>query len=370
MATLMPCTEAERWNELILALPDPHLLQSWEWGAVKSKYGWRASHLIWRNDPGQVVAAAQVLERRLRFPLLSSLPVIYVPKGPLLDWSKTQLRAEVLLGLGDYAADRGAIFIKIDPNVPLGVGFTGEEGSRSNPLGEQVRRTLREGGWRFSREQIQFRNTMTIDLKAPEDELLAEMKQKTRYNVRLAGRRGVIVRPGGVDDLDLLYRIYSETAVRDGFAIRNREYYQTVWGDFINQELAQPFIAEVEDQPVAGLIAYRFGATAWYLYGMSRDLHRDKMPNYLLQWEAMRWAKTQGCSTYDLWGAPTEASEDDPLWGVYRFKAGFGAQVLRTIGAWDLPKRPALYAAYSTVLPPIMTALRAFGRLQTQRDLD
>jgi lipid II:glycine glycyltransferase (peptidoglycan interpeptide bridge formation enzyme) len=103
---------------------------------------------------------------------------------------------------------------------------------------------------------------------------------------------------------------------------------------------------------------------------MSRDLHRDKMPNYLLQWEAMRWARAQGCTTYDLWGAPDEASEDDPLWGVYRFKSGFGAQVLRTIGAWDLPKRPLLYGAYSTALPPLMTVLRALGRLQTQRDLD
>lgn len=370
MATMASWTKGGNWNEHVLGLPDPHLLQSLEWGKVKAEYGWRASRLLWRNDRGEVTAAAQVLERRMGFPLLSKMRVMYVPKGPLLDWSERDLRAQVLHDLGEHAADQGAVFIKVDPNVPLGVGFPGEEGYQSNPLGDQVRSTLREAGWRFSQEQIQFRNTMTIDLEKPEDELLAEMKQKTRYNVRLAGRRGVIVRPGSLDDLDLLYRIYSETALRDGFAIRNREYYQTVWGGFIRQDLAQPFIAEVEGKAVAGLIAYRFGATAWYLYGMSRDLHRDRMPNYLLQWEAMRWAKAQGCITYDLWGAPDERSEDDPLWGVYRFKSGFGAQVLPTIGAWDLPGRPVLYRAYSSALPPMMTALRAIGWLQRWRDLD
>src|SRR5574342_54174 len=129
-----------------------------------------------------------------------------------------------------------------------------------------------------------FRNTVTLDLRLSEADLLARMKQKTRYNVRLAEKKGVHVRPGSPADLDLLYRLYAETSVRDGFVIRSADYYREAWGSFIEAGLARPFIAEVEGEPVSALILFRFARTAWYMYGMSREAHREKMPNHLLQW--------------------------------------------------------------------------------------
>jgi lipid II:glycine glycyltransferase (peptidoglycan interpeptide bridge formation enzyme) len=188
--------------------------------------------------------------------------------------------------------------------------------------------------------------------------------------MRLAGRRGVEVRRGSIEDLDLLYRMYAETSVRDGFVIRHEEYYADAWGSFIEAGMAQPFIAEVEGQPVAGLIAYRFSETAYYLYGMSIDKHREKMPNYLLQWEAMRWAKEQGCTRYDLWGAPDEIDKNDPMYGVYRFKDGFGAKFVRTTGAWDLPLRPLLYALYTRAMPIALSLMRRLGRSRTKQAID
>jgi peptidoglycan pentaglycine glycine transferase (the first glycine) len=369
MFQIKPATRSSQWNRHLRSLPQPHLLQSWEWGAVKGNYGWSARRLTWVDEVGKPAAAAQVLERDVSLPLTPRLRVLYVPKGPALEWSEASLRQQVLQDLRSMALERDAIFIKIDPNVPLGTGFPGQPESATDPLGDSVQNTLRQLGWRYSPEQIQFQNTMTIDLRPSEQELLARMKQKTRYNVRLAVRSGVQVTPASEQDLELLYRMYAETAIRDDFAIRQRDYYLTVWGTFMECGLAQPLMARVDGQVVAGLIAYRFGDTAWYLYGMSRDLHRDKMANYLLQWEAMRWAKSQGCTTYDLWGAPDRASEDDPMWGVYRFKAGLGGQVLRTMGAWDYPARPLWYCAYSAALPRLMALLRTRGRAHTRRDL-
>jgi lipid II:glycine glycyltransferase (peptidoglycan interpeptide bridge formation enzyme) len=164
--------------------------------------------------------------------------------------------------------------------------------------------------------------------------------------------------------------MYAETSLRDGFAIRNPEYYEHAWGDFLRSELAQPFIAFVEEQPIAALIVYRFGETVTFMYGMSREVHREKMPNYLLQWEAIRWAKKMGCRFYDFWGAPDWLDPQDPMWGVYRFKHGFGAKLVRTIGAWDYPARTGLYGLYSVVKPRLMGMLRFRGRLQTQQQID
>lgn len=363
--------DALSWNVLIAELPAPHLLQTYQWGQVKSQFGWQPSYKVWREGE-QVVAAALTLQRSLRLsPVGPKLNMFYVPKGPLLaDWSDADLRGRVLDDLSDLARQQGAFFLKIDPDVPQGRGVSGEEGAEEYPVGEAVLADLRARGWRFSHEQVQFRNTVLIDLTPSEDELLAAMKQKTRYNVRLAGRKGVTVRIGGPDDFDLLYQMYAETAIRDGFAIRAEEYYRTVWQVFHQGGMLKPLIAEVQGQAVAALMLFLFGERAWYIYGMSSDLHREKMPNYLLQWEAMRTAKAAGCRVYDLWGAPDEFDESDPLWGVYRFKNGLGGEVWRHLGAWDLPLRPWVYRFYTQAWPALMGALRWVGRARTRQSLE
>jgi lipid II:glycine glycyltransferase (peptidoglycan interpeptide bridge formation enzyme) len=237
-----------------------------------------------------------------------------------------------------------------------------------------VRRELGLRRWVFSREQIQFRNTVVIDLSPSEDRLLARMKQKTRYNIRLAAKSGVSVRPGTVDELPLLYRLYAETSARDGFVIRNQSYYEQVWTTFMRPLSgrdvpgADCLIAEIEGEVSAAVFVFYFAERAYYLYGMSRATHRDKMPNHLLQWEAMRLAKVRGCRSYDLWGAPDDFNEKDPLWGVYRFKEGFGGEVVRTLGAWDFAARRFWYPAYTQVVPRVLDIMRWRGRGQTRLD--
>jgi peptidoglycan pentaglycine glycine transferase (the first glycine) len=368
----------QSWNELIASLPLAHLLQTWEWSQVKVKYGWQAMPFIWQEAQGKPVAAAMLLKRSIPVSgFAKKMCVLYVPKGPLMNWDNAALRIRVLSDLQAFAKRQGAIFVKVDPDVSLGTGVPRTEEAVEFNSGQVTGSELTRQGWKFSQDQIQFRNTVLIDLAPSEDEMLARMKQKTRYNVRLAQKKGVTVRVGTVDDLPLLYRMYAETSVRDGFLIREEGYYQTVWRNFMSiplstfglQPFSEPLIAEVDGEAVGAVSMFYFAGQAIYLFGMSRDEHREKMPNYLLQWEAMRRAKMLGCRVYNLWGAPNEFDEHDELWGVFRFKEGLGGYVLRTIGAWDFTPNPMLYKMYTEVLPRLMDIMRARGKSKTRQGL-
>ncbi len=341
MYQIVECRDLALWDAAILKLPQPHILQSLVWGETKLQTGWRARRLLWQGTspvpqsasadlPDQPanscadLAAASILIRRLygRLPVA----VAYAPKGPLLDWSNLPLVDAVLAGLEAEARRAGALFVKIDPDV-----------CSDTPIGQQIMARLTQRGWHPSAEQIQYRNTMISDLTPDEDALLAVMKPKWRYNIRLAERKGVIVRAGDATDLPAFYRMYVETGTRDGFLVRPFAYYRAVWERFLADGLAYVLLAEVAGAPVAGLILFRYGQTAWYFYGASTAQGRELMPNHALQWAAMRWAKAAGCTRYDWWGAPDTLAESDPMWGVYRFKQGFGGEFVPHIGAWDQP---------------------------------
>ena len=330
--------DRDTWNSTLALLPGAHVLQTWEWGDFKAKTtGWSPQRIAYMHK-NEAVAMAQILTRQE-----GPFKIMYVPKGPALDWSNQPLRQAVISTLKRYAHDRGAIFIKIDPDIVTEVGEPGAEDEQINPLGHAIREEWQAEGLRFSDEQIQFRNSVIIDLRHDEDDLLMNMKSKTRYNVRLSGRRDVEVRMGGPEDMDL--------------------------EDFMRAGLAQPFIAEWKGMPLAHVIIFGFGKRAWYFYGASSSEERNRMPTYALQWEAVRWAKRQGMQVYDMWGAPDDfTDEDDPLAGVYRFKSGFGGKAVRRIGAWDYPARERLYHLYRRAMPAVLSVMRKIGemRLRTQ----
>jgi peptidoglycan pentaglycine glycine transferase (the first glycine) len=366
------------WNTLIASLPLTHLLQTWEWSQVKVRFGWQALPFTWQDGTGNSCAAAMILRRGIPVRgLAKKMCVLYIPKGPLMDWGETTIREQVLEDLCAFAKRQGAILIKVDADVPMGTGVPGTAGATECGTGQEVTDRLQQQGWRFSADQIQFRNTVLVDLSPAEDELLGRMKQKTRYNIHLAQKKGVTVRIGLQDDLPLLYRMYAETSVRDGFLIRDETYYQAVWQTFMGggtppsemQPFSEPLIAEVEGEPVGAVSMFYFAGQAVYLFGMSREVHREKMPNHLLQWQAMRRAKALGCHSYNLWGAPDEFNESDGLWNVFRFKEGLGGEVLRTMGAWDFTPNPLLYKMYTEILPRVMDIMRARGKARTRQGI-
>lgn len=357
--TVYSSEDIQSWNEIIRSFPESHFMQTREWGQVKMQYGWQPIFKTWREGE-KIFAAAMILMRTVRFSFLPfKWRILYIPKGPLLgDWTNHDHRKTVLQDLQHIAVENQAIFIKIDPDITMGYGFPAEEGYTETELGKNVMDQLSNNGWVFSKEQIQFRNTVIIDITQDEAKLLENMKQKTRYNLRLAGKKGVTTRLGREQDFDILYQMYAETAVRDKFIIREKGYYHTLWTTFYRANMARPIIASIDELDIAGLIIFHFSNKSWFLYGMSRSLHRDKMPNYLIQWEAIRYAKSQGCTEYDLWGAPDQLSPSDPLFNVYKFKQGLGGQVVRHLGAWDLPIKPIQYRLYSQILPKILAIWR------------
>ncbi len=361
--------DAFAWNNKLLQHEGAHILQSWQWGQVKEKFGWQPSRQIWTFEGG-ANALGSILKREQRFTGFGpQFSIYYVPRGPVSDWSNLRTTTTILDNLEELAAQKGTIFIKIDPEVITGRGVPNSDEDKPDPNGQKIIRTLKERKWSFSGSQIQFRNTALLDLRGTENDWLSRMKQKTRYNLRLAQKKDVHIRLATHEDLPKLYRLYAETSLRDGFIIRFEEYYQTIWRTFIEANMAKGLLAEVEGHPVAGLFLFMMGKKAWYLYGMSTNAHREKMPNYLLQWEAMKCARDAGCETYDLWGAPDQFNESDSMWGVYRFKEGLGANVIRTIGAWDFTMRPNTYRLYTRILPKILNFMRRSGKKQTEQSL-
>jgi lipid II:glycine glycyltransferase (peptidoglycan interpeptide bridge formation enzyme) len=343
---LQPATFPTQWDNL-LAAHHGHLLQSWAWGELKSRFGWTALRL----QVGE--AAAQILFRRL--PL--GLTLAYVPKGPLVNWDDSEQVHALFAAIHAEAKKRQAIFLKVEPNVASGVVATrpnhGQRMESAWPLPSEAIKFLTQAGFHPA-DTIQPRTSLVIDLNGDEAALLAAMKQKTRYNIRLAEKKGVTVRQGSAAQVAIFHQLALITATRDSFGVHSLDYYQAAYTLFAPDRCAL-LMAEFEGQPLAALMVFRQAQKAYYFYGASSNEYRNLMAPYLLQWAAIRWAKNQGCTHYDLWGIPDadpaslEAEferRNDGLWGVYRFKRGFGGQWLQSVGAYDYVYNPLLYQIY------------------------
>lgn len=312
-----------------------HLLQTSRWGALKRAFGWRDQIVAMGRD-GEIAAGALVLFRRLP---LGAGTIAYVPRGPVVDWGDEQA-VRALLGTLDAAARaQRAVLLKVEPD------------ERDTP---PMRAQLAALGFRESGHTVQPPRTIVIDITGDEEAILARMNQGTRRKIRTAQKRGIRVREGDAAALDSFNRMMAVTGARNRFGVHSAEYFRRVY-ELFAPEHAALLMASYEGQDVAGLFAFALGSRAWYLYGASADAAREHMPTYALQWEAMRWARSRGCTEYDLWGIP-DADEaaleaqfqarEDGLWGVYGFKRGFGGEVARAVGAWDRVYRPLLYGAY------------------------
>jgi peptidoglycan pentaglycine glycine transferase (the first glycine) len=359
----------EGWNAIIKKLPDPHLLQTREWALIKTPNGWTPSAYTWQDDSGNYKAACLILKRQVRiFPGLVSFSILYAPKGPILDWHDQSLVDRVLSDLKQIARIERSIFIKIDPDIICARGMPDAEDEKFDPEGGRLHQVFMAAGWIESSDQIQFRNTIIIDPTKTDDDLLGLMKQKTRYNIRLAEKKGVVIRKGNLKDASMLSKMYAETALRNGFTIRERAYYERIWKILFDAGMLSFLIAEVAGVPIAGLVLFHFSGRSYYFYGMSTELHRECMPTYLLQWKAIQTSRELGCTIYDLWGAPENFNDSDAMWGVFRFKEGLGGRVIRTIGAMDYPFNKILYTLYTKIMPGILSLMRSRGRRRTLQE--
>jgi len=323
----MPEVPLTAWNSFLKNCPDAHILQTGEWGELKSAFGWDPVRLILDDRLG-----AQILFRRL--PL--GLTLAYLPKPTFSD-QQVAVSDQFCVEVDAVCKKHRAVFLKIELDA---------WGDSPLPTGEGA-------GVRESPHNIQPPRTIVVDLRETENEILARMKQKTRYNIRLAEKKGVTVRPW--DDLPAFHQMMLVTGGRDGFGVHSLEYYQRAYELFHPTRMAELLVAEYEGRPLAALMVFVRGRRAWYIYGASNDEERNRMPTYLLQWEAMRWARSKGAEEYDLWGVPDEDEQtleahfterSDGLFGVYRFKRGFGGDLRRAAQALDRVYNPLLYRLY------------------------
>jgi peptidoglycan pentaglycine glycine transferase (the first glycine) len=313
------------WNVFLARHPMAHLLQSGQWGELKSAFGWEAVHVV-VGETG-----AQILFRRL--PL--GYTFAYLPKGPV---AGSKLDPGFWSAVDQASRKRRAIFLKTEPN-----GWEASPSSEIDIAPPFVR----------SPQRIQPHSTLVIDLQKSEDELFNDMKPKTRYNIRLAGRKEVVVRKS--DDIENFYRMMSVTSERQQFHVHSLKYYQRAYDLFHPAGLCELFVADFHGRTLAAVMIFSFGKQAYYFYGASVDEERNRKPTYPLQWEAIRWAHEKGCNEYDMWGIPDdvtasiedeESEREDGLWGVYRFKRGFGGSIQHAPPPLDRVYIPLLYKLY------------------------
>jgi lipid II:glycine glycyltransferase (peptidoglycan interpeptide bridge formation enzyme) len=316
------------WDEFVGSDPRGHLLQSWAWGDLKARFGWRPLRLM-IVDRDQPVAAAQLLIRPLPYGSLA-----YVPRGPAFDETDVQVSQALLDALHTAARRERAVVLKVEPNWLDSAEAT---------------RWWTDRGFAETPQTVQPRSTIILDLQPDEDAILAQMTSKCRYCIRLAARREVTVRQASGDDLLTFYDLMRETGERNGFPIHSQAYYEAAFLLFQAANRAAFFLAEYQGEPLAAVMAFAFGQQATYMYGASSNRERARSPNHLLQWEVIRWARAWGCTRYDLYGVPDvdPASPIADLSGVEHFKASFGGRQTRHAGAFDYVYSPALFRAFN-----------------------
>ncbi len=331
------------------------LLQTAYWARFKERFGWKARAFYCLSNLEEFYLL--VLSRNLG----PGFGLAYVPHGPLLS-RPVREKPEFLAALGEA----------LKPFLPAKTTFIRFDLPWEQPAAsgrpEAWRPTCRCGhggpsrrpaplsctsGLRKAPVDIQPPSTVLIDLKQDEDTILAGMKSKTRYNIRLSFKKGVEVVEGGIEELKYWYGLYRETARRDRIVLHSYAYYKALFepaaagsGRSGPVPEIKLLLARAEGDLIAGIIVAFLGRRAWYLYGASSGRKRNLMPNHALQWRAIQWAEAHGCETYDLFGIPPADDPGHPMHGLYRFKTGFGGKILHYYGCYDLPLRPFRYRIY------------------------
>jgi lipid II:glycine glycyltransferase (peptidoglycan interpeptide bridge formation enzyme) len=328
-------TNRQQWNDFVASSECCNITQSYEWGELSSHLGASDVLRVGVVDSTGCLLAAMLL-------LVSTLPVLkctyfYAPRGPIVADPDSPALTVLLNFVKAEAYRYRAVMLKVEPSV------ADENRHWSH--------TLKMRGFRPNPYATHIRHEWVLDIRPDEQTLLAAMKEKWRYNIRLATRKGVTVRQGeGAADLETFYRLYQTTSKRDLFVIHEKSLYTDIMNHFGTDGRAALFLAEYAGQAIASTIVLTLGHWSWYMYGASSNEERERMPNHLLQWTSIQWAKAHGCWYYNFRGIPDILEEGQELWGIYLFKRGFGGYPIRFMQTHDLVYQPLLYETYRRML--------------------
>jgi lipid II:glycine glycyltransferase (peptidoglycan interpeptide bridge formation enzyme) len=336
------------------------LMQSWEWGIIKSSGGdWRPLRLGAFDNAGELVGSICILVRKL--PVVGNF--YYAPRGPILaDWSNSVVLVLLLAAVRKKADADGAAFLKIDPALPIEIS---SGTAIVKDAGFHPPTDFDDQGFGGTQPQT----VMVLDIgDSTMDELLMACKPQCRRNVRISQKKGVeIISETKREDLPAFYDLLKITALRDGFRVRPLSYYETLWDELVPKGMGKVFLTKYEEQYLSGAFCFILGDKCVYVYGASSNENRNVMPNYGMQWAMIGWAKEQSCRLYDFRGvspkkkgdaAAEEEGKDDHLSGLNRFKEGFGARYVEYIGEFDFVYNKTAYWLWTKGKPAAKSLLK------------
>lgn len=330
MIERVSASNLSEFENFVTANPKGHFMQSSLWAKVKPNWKWEA--LLCRGNDGSVKGAVAVLIRKL-----PGLPysLMYGGRAPVCDPHDKETLAELFDGLKKIAKEYKCYVIKLDPDI---VSSDTEFSNIMKSLGFKNK----SAGKNFEGIQPRYVFRLNVENKT-EEELMQAFHPKTRYNIRVAIKKGVEVKIVGKEELPKFAEIMRTTGLRDGFVTRPLEYFQNMLE--VLGEHARLYMAYSNGTAIAGTLAIHYGDKVWYLYGASANEYRNLMPNYLLQLEMIRWALECNCRIYDFRGVSGDISEDNPLYGLYKFKKGFSGDFTEFVGEFEYTTKPFIHFA-------------------------
>lgn len=324
--------DKEEFREFLTNHDRCNFQQSLEWGNVKES--WIKEVILSENAEGKINGALCVWIRKI--PIFGYM--MYSARGPICDIHNEEVLKQLTDGAKQLAKKYNSFVLRIEPDIKF-------DDMEFRDVITKCGYEIKDDAKNFV-DEIQPRFVFRLDIKGKtEEEVFNNFHSKTRYNIRLATKKGVIIKEGTREDLKDFYNIMVETGRRDDFVIRPLEYFEKMY-DELAPEHMKLLMAYHEDRPIAGIIPIMYGNKVWYLYGASSNTDRNLMPNYLLQWTAIQDAIKRGADMYDFRGVSGVVDESHPQYGLYRFKKGFGAEFTEFIGEIYIPFKPLKYKLY------------------------
>ena len=333
--------------------PKGHFAQSILWAKQKPMWQWET--VVSRDETGKIKGSLALLIRKI----IPGMPftMMYGCRGPVSDLDDKETLKELLEGAKVLAKKHHAYVIKIDPDV------SSQETGYKKIL-EELGFRLTGGGATFDAIQPQYVFRLNTEGKTAE-ELLMALPQSTRRKVRTGAKKGVTTEIRGKEAVPDFARLMLETGVRDSFVTRDAGYFEAMLDNL--GEHARLYMAYYEGEAIAGTLAIWYGDKVWYLYGASANEHRNLMPNYMLQWNMIEWAVEKGCRIYDFRGVPGQVGEEHPLYGLYKFKLGFGGDYVEFVGEMDLVLNKPVNWFITTAKPIFMELRRKLYLLKNKK---
>jgi len=315
-----------------------HPLQAFEWGEFKKANGVEVVRLgAWQKE--KLVFVFQVFFHPLP---KSSKTIGYFPKGP----KPTKLMIEVVKKV---ARQNQAILVKFEPNQIFRT-WSNQKGKIEADRFKEKRFAFKKLGLTKAPKPLFDPHTFILNLGREEKNLLDSFHPKTRYNIRLAKRKGVrVVEESTPSGLTIFIKLlFDDTVKRQGFYMHNPEYFKKLWEKLAPAGIARILLAKHKGHVLAAWMLFNLNKTLYYPYGASSSAYRNLMASNLICWEAIRLGKKSGCKKFDLWGClPPKAKPSHPWYGFHRFKLGYGGDLVESVGSWDLVLNRPLYYAYN-----------------------